>query len=75
MIMVKGAKRFHLATMSVVKVLLLWFLLHQLSPHFSVLEAICSVSGGDDLTSLMARLQKIWRHRVMRKNSFRNMVV
>jgi hypothetical protein len=62
--MVKGAKRFHLATMSVVKVLLLWFLLHQLTLHFSVLEAICSVSGGDDLTSLMALLQKMWRHRV-----------
>jgi len=57
---------FPLATMLVVKVLLLllWFLLHQLSLHFSVLEAICSVSGGDDLTSLMALLQKMWRHRV-----------
>jgi len=52
---------FPLATMLVVKVLLLllWFLLHQLSLHFSVLEAICSVSGGDDLTSLMALLQKM----------------
>jgi hypothetical protein len=65
--MVKGAKCFPLATTLVVKVLLLlllWFLLHQLSLHFSVLEAICSVSGGDDLTSLMALLQNMWRHRV-----------
>jgi hypothetical protein len=56
--MVKGAKCFHLVTTLVVKVLLLWFLLHQLSLHFSVLEAICSVSSGDALTSLMALLKE-----------------
>jgi hypothetical protein len=37
---------------------LLWFLLHQLSLHFFVLEAICRVSGGDALTRLMALLKE-----------------
>jgi hypothetical protein len=51
--MVKGAKCFHLVTKLGCQGVLLWFLLHQLSLHFSVLEAICSVSGGDALTSLI----------------------